>query len=153
MRFLSLSRPWPWAIYDPVADKGIENRCWPPPISQIGQRIALHAAKSWDDRAITMWIELGLTGFPSRKDLYMSGVIVGVATIERVVTESRTLSPAQRRWFFEPTPQDPNFGWVLGDRIKLRVPIPCRGAQGLRELPPDVNDAVMAQLKAQAGRD
>lgn len=150
MRFLSLSRPWTWAIFDPVADKGIENRSWPPPVDMIGERIALQAAKSWDDDAIRMFLRLGLQHFPNRKDSYPFFVIVGVATIERVVTESRTLTPAQARWFFPPTPEDPNYGWILGDRIPLRAPVPCKGAFGLRPLPTDVEALVLEQLRGAA---
>lgn len=96
-----------------------------------------------------MWIRLGIDGFPNRMDLYPHFVILGCATIDRVVTESRTLTADQRRWFFEPTPDDPNYGWVLSDVLKLAEPIPCKGAQGLRELPPDVNAAVLAALAKQ----
>lgn len=150
MLFLSLSRPWTWAIFDTVANKGIENRSWPPPISAIGQRIGVHAAKSWDDDAIRMFIGMGLTGFPNRKDLYPSGFIIGVATIDRVVTEARTLPPAQARWFFEPTPEDPNYGWILTDRTPLRSPVACAGEQGLRRMPLVVERLVLEQLRGAA---
>lgn len=144
MRFLSLSRPWPWAFtteeLPPLERKLIENRSWMPPISQIGALIALHAAKSWDPDAIGFFIRLGLRDMPGRKELYPSGVVFAVATLERVVTEARTLPAAQQRWFFGPC------GWVLRDMVALPVPVPCRGAQGLRELPADVEMAVRLQL-------
>lgn len=148
MRFLSLSRPWPWAIFDPVADKGIENRSWAPPIDLIGHVIALQAAKSWDDGAISFFLKLGISHFPNRKDLYPEGVIVGVATLDRVVTTARTLTPVQARWFFEPTEERPNYGWVLANRIALRSPVPCKGAQGLRTLVPEIAAQVQSQLEA-----
>ncbi len=142
MRFLSLSNPWPWAIFDlpEPSGKRVENRGWMPPISMIGQRIALHAAKSWDDDAAGFFLKLGLTNFPARRDLYPTGVILGFATIARVVTETRTLPPDQHRWFFG------EFGWVLEDVLKLPDPIPHKGAQGLRELPPDINAKVYAAI-------
>lgn len=145
MRFLSLSRPWPWAFLTeelaPDDRKLIENRSWMPPISQIGQRIALHAAKSWDDRAMGIFLRLGLQAMPGRKDRYPAMVVFAVATIERVVTEPRTLSLAQQRWWMGPC------AWVLADLVALSVPIPCRGAQGLRELPPEVEALVLKQLE------
>lgn len=63
MKFLSLSQPWLWSITDleqaeidarklDLEPKRIENRSWPPPAADVGTRIALHAAKSWDDDAI-----------------------------------------------------------------------------------------------------
>jgi hypothetical protein len=139
MRFLSLSRPWPWALFDFIADKGIENRSWAPPIDLIGHQIAIQSAQSWDDDAMGYFLKLGLDHFPHRKDLYPSGVIAGVATIDRVVTSARTLG-AQARWFFG------EYGWVLTHRIALPTPVPCKGAQGLRTLPPDIATAVALQL-------
>lgn len=133
MRFLSLSRPWPWAFTTeelaPFERKLVENRTWMPPISQIGERIALHAAKSWDPDAIGFLLGLGLQSMLGRKELYPSGVVFAVATLDRVVTEARTLPAVQQRWFFGPC------GWVLANLIAMPVPVPCRGAQGLRELP------------------
>lgn len=140
MRVLSLSRPWPWAIFDPVARKHIENRSWPPPIAMIGKRIALQSAKSWDDDAISYFLELGLGHFPNRKDSHPHSVIQGVVTIDRVVTVDRTLAPDQRRWFFGP------YGWVLAWVTPLPEPVPCKGAQGLRALPDDVSRLVQEQL-------
>jgi hypothetical protein len=140
MRFLSLSRPWTWAIFDPVANKGVENRSWMPPVEMIGERFAIQASKSWDHDAITLFFKLGLTHFPNRKDKYPSGVIVGVATLDRVVTTAATLPPEQARWFFG------ECGWVLTDRIALPSPVACPGALGLRILPMDVTVAVIRQL-------
>ncbi len=147
MRILSFSNPWLWSIVSPSCrfPKKIENRSWPPPISQIGKRIALHAAKSWDDDAVGFFLRLGIDNFPARKDLYPSGVIVGVATIDRVRTctedeRPRDIAPEQQRWAFGP------FCWVLEDVRELPTAIPFRGAQGLRELPADVTAAIEAQL-------
>lgn len=140
MRFLSLSRPWAWSIFDAVADKGIENRTWAPPLAMIGQSIAIQAAKSWDVDALTLFLKNGVLNAPARYDQHPSGVIIGVATIYRVVTEARTLPPHQARWFFGP------YGWVLTDRRKLATPVPCKGAQGLRTLDPAIEQQVMTVL-------
>jgi hypothetical protein len=149
VKVLSLSNPWPWTIFDlpPPDAKNIENRSWMPPIADIGTRIAFHAAKSWDEAAISFLFRMGITTMPARKDMYPTGVIIGVVTIDRVVTESRTLRPDQRRWFFE-TRDDgkQNYGWLLVDVRRLTTPIPYRGAQGLRNLPPDVTAAIESQL-------
>jgi hypothetical protein len=146
VRGLSLSRPWPWAIYEVPGDdgKGIENRSWPPPIAMIGQRIALHAAKSWDDGAISFLIGLGLEP-PSAFRHYPHSVIVGTAVIDRVVTESRTLG-RQARWFFETRADGKqNYGWILADKRKLEAPIPCSGKQGLWTVPPMVEGLIRSQ--------
>ncbi len=146
MRFLSLSRPWPWAIFDPVANKGIENRSWAPPVEMIGERFAIQASKTWDHDAITLFFKLGLTHFPNRKDKYPAGAIVGVATLDRVVTTDKTLPADQARWFFG------EYGWVLTHRIALPTPVPCKGALGLRILPNDETVEVIRQLEALEGK-
>ncbi len=148
MRFLSLSRPWPWAIFDmpePLA-KRCENRSWFP--SQLG-RIALHAAKSKDENAFSFFISLGIDDCPGRWDLHPEGVIVGVATIVGIADKPEDLAEDQRRWFFtERADKKKNYGWILDDVVKLATPIAFRGAQGLRELPPLENAQVTKQLRA-----
>jgi len=142
MRFLSFSQPWLWSITDlpdPTA-KRIENRKWMPSIRMIGQRIALHAAKSWDDNAIPFFIHHGID-HPARRELYEVSAIVAVATIDRIVSEARTLPDDQRRWFFGP------YGWVFVDVRRLPEPIAMAGAQGLRELAPDVTAMIESQLR------
>jgi len=141
MRFLSFSQPWLWAILDPLACKRIENRTWMPPVEMIGQRFALHAAKSWDDDAAGFFLRLGLPHFPARRASYPTSCIVGVATIDRIVTDARSLPPDQARWFFGPC------GWVLTDVIAFD-PIPMKGAQGLRSLPPAEDALVASRLAA-----
>lgn len=142
MRVLSLWRPWSWSIFHPSEDlrKTIENRSWLPPIELIGQRIALHDAKKFDDSAFKVFADNGLDAFPMRFDAYPSGVIVGVVTIERCVTEERTLTPQQRRWYFG------DCGWVLVDARRLPTPIPHVGGQGLRHLPEATTRNILEQL-------
>lgn len=146
MRILSLSRPWPWAIFE--AGKSIENRSWAPPIDAIGQRLALQAAKSWDDSAFPFLLKFGLAP-PARFDLHPHSMIIGVATIDRVVTEARTLTSDQRKWFFEVRADGKqNYGWLLTDIRKLHTPMPYPGAQGLRYLPADVTRTIERDINA-----
>jgi hypothetical protein len=163
MRFLSFSQPWLWSITDlrqediderglgernpadgsrRLEPKRIENRTWAPPISMIDQRFALHAAKSWDEDAIGFFMRLGIDWFPARRDQYATSAIIAVATIDRIVTEKRRVSLGQQPWLFGP------YGWVLTDVVKLVEPVPMKGAQGLRELAPDVNSLVLERLAA-----
>lgn len=162
MRFLSFSQPWLWSITDLTQEqldehslgacdpagakllepKRIENRSWQPPIAMIDQRIALHAAKSWDDAAIPFFMRLGIDWFPARRDRYAVSSIVAVATIDRIVTDKKRIRPGQQPWFFG------EFGWVLTNVIRLREPVPMKGAQGLRELAPDINATVIERLAA-----
>lgn len=160
MKALSLSQPWCWAVVHPSVRKHVENRSWQPPIAMIGQTIAIHAAKSWDDQrvytpprdhcklcrqgfggytAIGYLIHLGFQP-PGRKDLYASSCIVAVATIDRIVTRPDTLDLEQRRWFFGP------FGWVLTNVRRLEEPVPASGKQGLWTVPAELESGIAAQL-------
>lgn len=158
MRALSLSQPWCWAVL--YAGKHIENRSWQPPLAMIGQQICIHAAKSWDGErkyhvkpgSHERWragelltptgylLHLGILNAPGRRDLYAAGAIVGLATIDRVVTKPDTLPPDQRRWFFG------EFGWVLTNVIAIPSPVPCAGKQGLWA----VHSEIVGQIREQA---
>lgn len=137
MRVLSFSQPWLWAILH--AGKRVENRKWAPPIHMIDQRIALHAALSWDNDAVGFLMRFGIE-IPGRFDSYPKGQIVGVATIDRVVTEVRTLTWDQARWFFGP------FGWLFTDVRELTEPIEAKGGLGLRELGAERSREVEARI-------
>lgn len=161
MKALSLSQPWCWSLFDPIADKDCENRSWPPPINLIGQMIAIHAAQSWDDKPlyrprgykengqvvigeprtpIGYLLSLGIDHMPGRHDLYAQGQIIGVAVIDRVVTDDKTLASKTKRWFFGP------YGWLIPDRRKLATPLPCKGKQGLWTVPPPLEEQIHQQL-------
>jgi hypothetical protein len=151
VRVLSLSQPWLWSIDTYVSPPGgvepkrIENRSWPCPAAVIGERIALHAARSWDDDAISFFVKLGIE-HPARRELYDKGKITSVATVTDVIdcteTGHRSPPPGQEYWLFGP------FGWVLVDVRRLPAPIPWRGAQGLRHLPSET----VLEIERQIGR-
>jgi len=144
MRFLSLSRPWPWAIFDPVARKHTEFRNWMAPQDLIGQRFAVQSAKSWDDRAPRIFMELGLHHFPMRYDAHPYFVIEGVVTLDRVLGDHPPrLPPDQMRWAKYDLGE---FAWCLSDPLRIPRPVPWKGAQGLRILPDDVCAAVLEQV-------
>lgn len=137
MRGLSFSQPWLWAMQQPPPiGKDIENRDWPPPIDLIGQQIALHAAKSFDDDGSQ---RLRVMGFDTPTS-YTKSAIVAVGTIDRVVTETKTLTLDQQRWFFG------KFGWVMTDIITLPKPIPWDGMLGLWIVPPIIEELIRMQL-------
>lgn len=141
MKVISLWRPWSWSIFHPSDDrKTIENRSWQPPISLIGRRFAIHDAKKLEESAFRLFRQNGLSDYPNRYDRYPSGVIVGVVTLDRVVTEERTLSPRQRRWYFG------EVGWILSDPRRLPTSIEHKGSQGLRDLPESTTRLILAQL-------
>lgn len=127
MKALTLWRPWPQAIVH--GSKRLENRIWAPPKWIVGKRIALHSGQRYD-RDGASWMHCEGLYAPAAPSECPAGVVVGTAIVAGVVTHSKD------PWFCGP------YGWVLQDVRALSVPVPCRGAQGLWNLPPDVERRV-----------
>ena len=125
---ITLHQPHAFAIAH--AGKDIENRKWAPPGSVIGCRIAIHAGKVLDRNGLDELRDRGI--MPTHDDL-VRGAIVAVATLTGYVRESE--SP----WFTGP------IGWTLEDIVAID-PVPCRGFQGLWNLPPDIKKLVTARM-------
>lgn len=138
MKALTIKQPWVDAIC--YFGKRVENRTWQPPKSIIGERIAIHAGKAFDNEghknfyrnelvgphgvvSFGMWM---LASSPKRP----RGAVLATAVVERATSDGD--SP----WFTGPV------GWVLRDVCVLEVPVPCRGAQGVWTLPPLVAEMV-----------
>ena len=130
MKALTLIRPWPWAIL--YGGKRCENRTWRPPASVVGQVIAIHAGRTYDEAAEERICRIMGSGTDGSR---IDEGIVGTARITGVV-DSLPGDP----WFVGP------FGWVLGDVRALARPIPCRGSQGLWALPPEVEARVLTEV-------
>lgn len=142
MYALTVKQPWAWAIMRGL--KGVENRTWEPAPAAVGQLVALHAGKAFDKAGYADFGEiLRQTGASlPEMDVYQYGAVIAVARLKAVVKQSP--SP----WFFGP------FGWVLSDVVALPVPVPCRGALGLWQLPPAAESAVMRGMgEAQMRRE
>jgi hypothetical protein len=70
------------------------------------------------------------------------GAVVAVARLAGTAEDAlEDLSAAQRAWFCGPV------GWVLADVVAI-APVPCRGAPGLWELPPEALAKVRAGYAA-----
>lgn len=154
MKALTLWRPWSDAIV--AGAKPIENRTWAPPRGLLGQWIAIHGGKRWDEDGARWIIEEEL--WEPHPDAVSPQGIVGAAQLIGVV-EFRTRpsdrllvnawwgdrDAAQARlesaapWFTGP------IGWLFGDAVSID-PVPCRGAQGLWTLPPDVDATVKQRM-------
>lgn len=125
MKALTLHRPWAWAIAG--AGKDIENRTWRPPAAIIGQRIAIHAGRKLDRAgAYAIQHALGRRVTVDESVAMLREGIVATAVVDRFAL--RHDSP----WFNGPV------GWVLRDVIALPQAIPCKGFQGLWNVPDDV---------------
>lgn len=135
MKALSIKQPWLYCITD--LDKRVENRTWKPPNWIIGERIALHASKSFDKLGAPTACEL------SKIDLFNIempfGAIVATAIVRGWVNEDGFVShPLMKsymddKWFFGP------FGWILDDIRKVSPgPLVCTGALGLWDVNPKI---------------
>lgn len=92
--------------------KPVENRTWAPPCKP-GTRIAIHAGSKHDTR------------------MSPHGAILGVVTLYEV----RRAPRGKDLWWVGPV------GWYFRDPVAIE-PVPCKGAQGLWNLPSDVDAAV-----------
>lgn len=141
MKALTLIRPWDQAIVR--GPKRVENRDWKPPAALLkpGERLAIHAGRKWDagfDAYNSEWT-------PPTESECPSGVVVGVATLDAVhdvkgCDVCMTCAICNDPWTVG------DFGWVLKGVVALAEPVPCRGAQGLWTLPPEVAARVLAQV-------
>lgn len=151
MKALTLWRPWDTAIF--FLGKPVENRDWPPPASLVGQRIALHGGKTWDEEGVDTILRLAVrSGLDER--LVKSrlawakrrpSLILGTVKLARVLRgagDPLSTNP----WFFGPV------GWVCEDPIAFEEPVPCRGAQRLWTLPTDTEAQVLKQESAAVAR-
>jgi hypothetical protein len=148
--------------------KPIENRKWPPPDYMLGQLVALHSGKHWDDDGAT---HIALHAHKALEDEDCpSGFITCVARLRGVMWDhagrhsfiyhhnlfngfsgkmtAETFdfpSPEEiERWFFGP------YGWLMPERIPI-APVACRGAQRLWKLPPDVEAEVLRRYNESKG--
>lgn len=152
MKGLTLWNPWAYGVAH--LGKPIENRTWAPPPRLLGERIAIHAGKTNDREACD---ELAGEGFDLPTLMPSSAFvctvrIVGVARGDGSSFQILSVAPGVERdrvrqlvetrdglWFSGP------IGWVLDEVITLAEPLPCRGAQGLWDVPADIERAIAAQ--------
>jgi hypothetical protein len=131
MKALTLHQPWAWSIVS--GPKRIENRRWKPWPEIIGQYIALHAGKSYDDAGADYIRSRGIE--PPSKGACVQSAIVGVARVVGYLEPCdpiETCPSEQEPWFFGP------YGWLLEAVRPLPYPIPCKGALALWQLPADI---------------
>lgn len=156
MRALTLHRPWPAAIMH--CGKRVENRCWRPPHSIVGQDIAIHAGKTidtdtaedlleeWDVDETMVPGPLGIVAIVRLLGYVDDGSESG-RRVRYGINEDWALAALRSEWFIGPV------GWVLGDVRPLASPVPCRGAQGLWSVPPDASASALAAIRRDAPRD
>lgn len=139
MKALTIWRPWTWAIThrSPLA-KRTENRTWNAPWV-LYRDIAIHAGERYDDRDACDFITDILDERPPGKAQCPTG-IVAVTRVAGFRGWDSIGSPDDDPWLVGP------WGWQLDNVRVLVEPVPCKGAQGLWTLPPDLEVAVRARL-------
>lgn len=153
MMCLSLSQPWAWCVVH--GPKRIENRGTASIAgvarTLIGKRIALQAAKSYDDLGADHIREAGLV-VPMRVELdLVAGKVIGVATITHVFrcTDGCYIGfepPAdQKVWTFGP------WCFALDDVRAIARPVVQRGFPGFFPLPSFIESQVLDQLEVIGG--
>lgn len=167
MRALTLTQPWASAVA--IGSKRIETRSWS---TSYRGRIAIHAAKGYNRGEMlyleSCWNWIGAmweTGVrmgdgPSFFDVLPFGAIVAVATIADCrstgdITQ-RELDTARHpagefghlyKWT-ERQMGDYSIGryaFTLMDVVRLRTPVPCKGALGLWTVPQEIETRVMLE--------
>lgn len=162
---LTLHRPWTDAIaYWPGKHaKRIENRTWYR-ASLVGRHFAIHAGQRYDRDGAAMIAELAAGVAEQRPDFTWRCPgpaespegIVAIARLCGVVDAGQDGAPrliagerggfAWAEWWMG------GIGWVLDD-VTAIDPVPCKGAQGLWAVPPDVADVVRTRWRsARTGR-
>jgi len=158
MKALTLTQPW--ATLVAIGAKRIETRDWS---SRYRGPLAIHAAKGFPDGAravvgrIPFLEALNAAGI-HRWDQMPLGAIVATAVLRDVfrfhyATRDDVIASSRAGKF---PPHESSFGdyaagrygFVLESVRKLDMPIACRGALGLWNLPPDVEAAVLHQRVA-----
>lgn len=134
MKALTLWRPWDQAIL--YGGKCFENRPWSLWRSMIGERIALHAGKKYDIDGANWMREEGFYVPPPVTGSPMG--ITGVVVFDRVIHEREA---PEDPWFMGP------FGWHIGEKHALDEPIPCAGQQGLWNVPDEILERIMNNVR------
>ena len=154
MKALTLTQPW--ASLVAIGAKANETRSWKTDYRGL---VAIHAAKGWTrgDRDLCyeapfFAVLRGRLGAPDFDPSYLPfGAVVAVATLADCVRiaiganddallttdPERRLSSHSDEYAFGN--YDPGrFAWLLADVVRLKTPIPCKGALGLWTLPPEI---------------
>lgn len=152
MKALTLWRPWSDAIIH--GPKRVENRAWTPPRALLGEVIAIHAGKRFDEvAALGIAVDFRIDWTPPMTDAESPQGIVGVARLRGWLDlreRHAQHEPGPDAWALRRSPWWAGpVGWWLDDVVAIE-PVPCRGAQGLWTVPADV--AAIVEERARAAR-
>jgi len=157
MKILSLWQPW--ATLMAAGYKRVETRSWS---TQYRGPVAIHAARKWnselDQLSRTETFDEALAGEPENLPL---GVILAVGSLVDVCPTHAKMrgDSVFDRWPGLVTAVEEEFGnyspgrfaWVFDDIQRLSTPLPWKGSQGLRELPPEVSAVLRSTISKVVG--
>lgn len=138
MKAISLWQPW--ATLVAMGAKRIETRHWSLPPALLGQRVAIHAAKTRDH--ICVCRDLPFSIYIPDPDALPFGAVVATVILERcgeITARSAAeldLRHPRERAFGNYAPG--RYAWVLSDARPLEQPVPFRGAQGWFDVPDEL---------------
>jgi activating signal cointegrator 1 len=137
MKALTICNPYPELIL--IGEKPIENRTW---VTSYRGQLFIHAGLS------KSWMTPGsFQRFPNLP----FGAIVGVCTLVACLElEAQTWWPDAYQHLKGHQHANGPFCWVVTDVKRFKVPVPCRGAQGLWNVPPMVLPLVREQMQVAA---
>ena len=134
----------PWASFIAHGAKRYETRSWRPPVSILGQRIAIHAAqRAIDLRELDQDVRLGLAALLQREhgDAWQDwrvdrvlnrglpfGAVVATAVVRTAIRAELAPDPDRFGGY-----EAGRWAWELVDVKRLAEPVRARGRQGLWE--------------------
>jgi len=141
---LTVHQPWAWFIAQGY--KPIENRTWSPPARAVGGYLAVHASKKFNPAEVLSdlnwaWVNSLMPRPLGTLEQLVAQLQVQCGHVLAVTMVTGSVRQSSNRWFFGPV------GWTLADTVAIE-PVPCRGAQGLWKVPPDVLAAVRERYAA-----
>jgi hypothetical protein len=127
----------PWASLIAVGAKRVETRYWPAPRGLVGQRIAIHAAKT--NRELATCLERPFLYYLPEPSALPLGAIVATAELY----SCSVMTPEHVARVEAGSPDEFAFGWWASGRFawelrrvrRLDEPVPFVGRQGVFEVP------------------
>jgi len=113
MRALSITQPWATAIV--LKGKNVENREWN---TKLLGYFVIHASQKKDRKKFDLLDKYGIRLSP---EVTPFGAVVGLAELVGVITK-KGVTRNTKKWF------QGKYGFVLMNVIRLKNPVPARGA-------------------------
>jgi hypothetical protein len=140
MKALSVIQPWPWAMIH--QGKRVENRTW---FTHYRGPLAIHASSTRLPLYQFPFVLPDDSWSPLRGDL-VYGAIVAICRLVDCTQQAKLIPDEQQIWCDLGIS---TWWWLLAELRPLPVPIRCKGARGLFDVP-DVDGVPVAPPGARA---